>query len=98
MQTNQSQTNRAVSSVCRNCCFYQPQGHNGGNCHQLNVAVSGNWPTCQLALPAFAPTWQVLDDLPVQTQTETSPVIVEAPLMLEALEIRATINSYSNVN
>jgi hypothetical protein len=91
MQTNDFATHKIAASVCRNCCFYQPQGHNGGSCQQLNVSVGGSWPTCQLGLPAFAQSWQILEDLPVQEEVATAPVTVatvmtELPLHFEVVE------------
>jgi hypothetical protein len=62
MQTKNA--SEASNAVCRNCRFYQPNGHRGGICEQFNVPVSGAWSTCQLALPAFVPSWKTLEDLP----------------------------------
>jgi hypothetical protein len=62
MQTKN--TSEASNAVCRNCRFYQPNGHRGGICEQFNVPVSGAWSTCKLALPAFVPSWKTLEDLP----------------------------------
>jgi hypothetical protein len=90
MQTYEFAANKSATSVCRNCCFYQPQGHNGGSCQQLNVSVGGSWPTCQLGLPAFAHSWQVLEDLPVQEQetaVRKEVQAAEAPMKLEVAEI-----------
>jgi hypothetical protein len=73
MQTkNTSETSNAV---CRNCRFYQPNGHRGGICEQFNVPVSGAWSTCQLALPAFVPSWKTLEDLP--SENVMIPVLAE---------------------
>ncbi len=90
MPTYEFATNKSAASVCRNCCFYQPQGHNGGSCQQLNVSVSGSWPTCQLGLPAFAPTWQILEDLPVQENIPANvPTVITAEsTQLETAESR----------
>jgi hypothetical protein len=88
MQTYEFAANKIAASVCRNCCFYQPQGHNGGSCQQLNVSVGGSWPTCQLGLPAFAQTWQILEDLPVQAEVPTMAVVItEIPSQLEVAEV-----------
>jgi hypothetical protein len=88
MQTYEFAANKSATSVCRNCCFYQPQGHNGGSCQQLNVSVGGSWPTCQLGLPAFAHSWQVLEDLPVQEPEIVRKEVrtTEAPMKLEVAE------------
>jgi len=50
-------------SVCRNCRKYTPEGHRGGHCQLLQVSVKGSWKSCQLALPAFAPSWETLEKL-----------------------------------
>ncbi len=88
MQTYEFAANKSATSVCRNCCFYQPQGHNGGACQQLNVSVGGSWPTCQLGLPAFAHSWQILEDLPVQEEVrkEVTVAATEIPLHFEVAE------------
>jgi hypothetical protein len=59
-------TSEIATAVCRNCRFYEPNGHRGGVCSQFQVPVSGSWSTCRLAMPAFVPDWHVLEDLPMQ--------------------------------
>jgi hypothetical protein len=59
-------TSEIATAVCRNCRFYEPNGHRGGVCSQFQVPVSGSWSTCKLAMPAFIPNWHVLEDLPMQ--------------------------------
>jgi hypothetical protein len=76
MQTKN--TSEISNAVCRNCRFYQPNGHRGGICEQFNVPVSGAWATCQLALPAFVPSWKTLEDLPAGKPA--IPVTVEQPV------------------
>jgi hypothetical protein len=39
---------------CRQCRFFQPEGHYHGNCRRMNVSVSGEWQACSLVLSAFA--------------------------------------------
>ncbi len=53
---------KSSTSACRHCRFYTPEGRRGGNCQQLGVRVGGNWTSCSLALPAFAPSWESIDD------------------------------------
>lgn len=53
---------KSSTSTCRHCRFYTPEGRRGGNCQQLGVRVGGNWTSCSLALPAFAPNWESLGD------------------------------------
>jgi hypothetical protein len=40
--------------ACRNCYFYQPQGHRGGECQRLRVPVQSHWAICPLGRPTFA--------------------------------------------
>ncbi len=56
-------------SVCRHCQNYTPEGHRGGHCQLLQVSVKGGWKSCQMALPAFAPSWEALETL-IQLQPE----------------------------
>jgi hypothetical protein len=57
-------TNRdCLTSACRYCRFYQPEGLHRGACQQLGVNVRSGWKACQLALPAFANTWENAEEL-----------------------------------
>ncbi|MBF2064240.1 MAG: hypothetical protein IGS39_07440 [Calothrix sp. C42_A2020_038] len=51
-----------LTSACRYCRHYNPEGRRGGNCQQLGAPVQGHWKACSLALPAFAPSWESLED------------------------------------
>lgn len=57
--TNQN----CLTSACRYCRFYRPEGLHGGACQQLGVSVHSDWKACQLALPAFASTWENAEEL-----------------------------------
>ena len=46
-----------ITSACRYCRFYKPEGMHGGACQQLNVSVRSDWKACQLGLPAFSNDW-----------------------------------------
>ncbi|MBO1347362.1 MAG: hypothetical protein EBE86_008180 [Hormoscilla sp. GUM202] len=48
---------------CRHCRHFVPEGRRGGNCEQLGVLVRGGWKACSLALPAFAPSWEVIEGI-----------------------------------
>jgi hypothetical protein len=52
-----------LTSACRYCRFYRPEGLHGGACQQLGVSVHSNWKACQLALPAFASSWENAEEL-----------------------------------
>jgi hypothetical protein len=59
LMTNQN----CLTSACRYCRFYRPEGLHGGACQQLGVSVHSDWKACQLALPAFASTWENAEEL-----------------------------------
>ncbi len=56
-------TPNCLTSACRHCRFYQPEGRRGGQCQQLGVPVRGSWKACQLAIPPFAPSWENLEEI-----------------------------------
>jgi hypothetical protein len=53
---------KRLTSTCRYCRYYQPQGRRGGMCEKLSAPVQGVWKACPLALAAFAPSWETLED------------------------------------
>jgi hypothetical protein len=57
-----------LSSHCRHCRFYTPEGRRGGHCGQLGVSVSGSWKSCDLSLSAFAPSWESSEVFPAKRQ------------------------------
>lgn len=52
-----------LTSACRYCHYYKPEGRRGGVCQQLGAPVQGNWKACSLALPPFAPSWESIEDV-----------------------------------
>ena len=52
-----------LTSACRYCRFYRPEGVHGGACQQLGVSVQSDWKACQLGLPAFANSWENVQEL-----------------------------------
>lgn len=64
---------------CRHCGHFMPEGRRGGNCEQLGVLVRGGWKACSLAIPAFAPSWEVLEGIEMW-QAETLRVSEVVPL------------------
>ena len=54
-------TEKFLTSACRCCIFYSPEGRRGGMCQQLGVPVKGCWKACSLAEHPFArsswPDW-----------------------------------------
>jgi hypothetical protein len=54
---------QSLTSACRYCRHYQPEGRRGGTCGQLGAPVQGSWKACSFALPPFAPSWESLEDV-----------------------------------
>lgn len=80
-----------VTSACKSCRFYTPEGRRGGNCQQLGVPVRGGWKACSLALPPFAPSWESLEEIfnlqsKVLKVTEEMPMEATQPSAVEELE------------
>ncbi len=80
-----------VTSACKSCRFYTPEGRRGGNCQQLGVPVRGAWKACSLALPPFAPSWESLEEIfnlqgEVLKITEVMPIEPTHPSPMEELE------------
>ncbi|AFZ57052.1 hypothetical protein H6G54_28125 [Anabaena cylindrica FACHB-243] len=79
--------NHHLTSACRYCRHYQPEGRRGGMCQKLGAPVQSTWKACHLALPAFAPPWETLEDswsLPV-----AKPVLPVAQTLNSDLEVPA---------
>ena len=73
-----------LTSACRYCQYYKPEGRRGGNCQQLGVIVQGSWKACALAIPAFVPSWKGLEGI-IRLPDET-PVLPDAHPLVPALE------------
>jgi len=56
-------TPNVLTSACRSCRYFQPEGRRGGLCQQLGAPVRGSWKACSLALPPFAPSWERLEGI-----------------------------------
>lgn len=65
-----------LTSACRYCRFYRPEGLRGGACQQLSVSVHSDWPACQLALPAFASAWNNVEELASANRQVEAPQIL----------------------
>ena len=52
-----------LTSACRYCRYYQPEGRRGGTCQQLGVPVRASWKACTLAMPPFTSTWENLEEI-----------------------------------
>ncbi len=69
-----------LTSACRYCRYYQPEGRRGGMCQQLGVQVQGSWKACALALPPFARSWSGLEGVIVWSN-ETPLLPASGPLV-----------------
>lgn len=47
-----------LTSMCRSCRYYQPQGRRGGQCEMLGVSVQSHWKACHLAASPFVVSWE----------------------------------------
>ncbi len=84
-----------LTTACRYCRFYRPEGLHGGACQQLNVSVSSEWKACQLALPAFATTWDNVEEF-AHRQAEVTQIIANekfAPTSGELSDIALSVNN-----
>lgn len=63
-----------LTSACRHCRYYLPEGRRGGVCQQLSVLVQGQWKACSLAVSPFGSSWDNIEELPLwQEQVATLP-------------------------
>jgi hypothetical protein len=74
-----------LTSACRYCQYYQPEGRRGGVCRQLGVPVEGRWKACTLAIPAFAPSWEGLEEMII--------VPNETPVRSDTRPLGCTLNN-----
>jgi hypothetical protein len=54
-----------LTSACRYCRYYRPEGRRGGDCQQLGVPVEANWKACVLAEPPFSSAWESLEEIAI---------------------------------
>lgn len=73
-----------LTSACRYCQYYKPEGRRGGMCQQLGVPVQGSWKPCPLAIPAFARSWEGLKDMMILP--DEMPVLSDARELVSALD------------
>ena len=70
-------TQNCLTSACRYCRFYRPEGLHGGACQQLGVSVRSDWKSCQLGLPAFANSWDAQELAIANRQLELPQLLHE---------------------
>lgn len=86
-------------SACRYCRYYKSEGRRGGTCQLLDGSIHGGWKACALAIPAFAPSWENLEDMmnlpdAMPAVTEASPQVCGINQL--SVESQVVINSTQN--
>lgn len=61
----------ALTSACRYCRYYKPEGRRGGSCQMLGAPVQSHWQACSLAASPFTTTWMEIDEILRATQALT---------------------------
>ena len=87
-----------LTTACRYCRFYQPDGLHRGACQQLNVSVNSDWKACQLALPAFANTWENAEELTHANWQSEIPQVITSKAQLNIVSLELSSSSSLSVN
>jgi hypothetical protein len=59
-----------LTSACRHCRHYTPEGRRGGICDLLSVPVQSQWKACSLAVSPFGESWENITEIELwQEQT-----------------------------
>lgn len=74
----------SLTSACRYCRHYKPEGRRGGTCQQLGAPVQASWKACSLALPPFAPSWETLED--AWSLPDATPVTIPSQCPISNVE------------
>jgi hypothetical protein len=62
----------SLTSACRHCRHYTPEGRRGGVCALLGGPVQSNWKACSLAVSPFGASWENIEEIGLwQEQTLT---------------------------
>lgn len=75
-----------LTSSCRYCRYYNPEGRRGGICQQLGVPVQSGWKACVLAAKPFNSAWEKLEEV----------VHLENSLALQQLPESASVDASCN--
>lgn len=75
------------TSACRYCRYYQPEGRRGGLCQTLGAPVQGNWKACGLAIPAFTPAWEGLEEMVLLSGSPPALASAAVASALDAIDI-----------
>ncbi|WP_081599258.1 hypothetical protein [Prochlorothrix hollandica] len=81
----------SLTSACRYCRFYTPEGRRGGRCERLDVGVLGQWQACTLAMPPFSESWSSLKPLSSLQPLTPSLKPLAYPLMEVAVDVPANV-------
>jgi hypothetical protein len=60
-----------LTSACRHCRHYTPEGRRGGVCDLLSVPVQSQWKACSLAVSPFGPSWENIAEIGLWQETVT---------------------------
>ena len=82
-----------LTSACRYCRFYRPEGIHGGACQQLGVQVQSDWKSCQLGLPAFANTWENAEELSTTNRPVELPQVLQAGQLHTVTTLELSVSS-----
>ncbi|MEG3840620.1 hypothetical protein [Microcoleus sp. herbarium14] len=52
-----------LTSACRHCRHYTPEGRRGGVCDLLSVPVQSQWKACSLAVSPFGSSWENIEEI-----------------------------------
>jgi hypothetical protein len=85
-----------LTSACRYCRFYRPEGMHGGTCQQLNVSVRSDWKSCQLGLPAFANTWENAEQLAIANRQPLPQTLTTQEITTVGAELSCTSPSVNH--
>jgi hypothetical protein len=94
LMTNQN----CLTSACRYCRFYRPEGLHGGACQQLGVSVHSDWKACQLGLPAFANAWENAEELAITNRSVALPQVLAVEALSAVVELELSNSSYNSNN
>ncbi|MEP6540951.1 hypothetical protein NDI47_01990 [Microcoleus vaginatus GB1-A2] len=53
----------SLTSACRHCRHYTPEGRRGGVCALLGGAVQSHWKACSLAVSPFGASWENIEEI-----------------------------------
>ena len=83
-------TSNSLVSACRYCRYYKSEGRRGGTCQLLDGSVHGGWKACHLAIAAFAPSWENLEDM--MNLPDAMPAVTARPLVCETSQSSVEFN------